>query len=319
MKRISFSSDNLPAELSDRARFKLWHEIHNANIGSLDYTAAEDWPFYARVEAIAVGQIALGSMACSIQRAERGTTNIAENDVGGHNLFVNAGARPIGGTQGGREFVLDPGEAVLMSNTEPLQFYGGGDNAWMSIVLPDRTLSKAFPHPDNYTSRRVGADNEALSLLKRYRCFLRDGAPEMSPGLLAHAEDTIVDLVALTLGMKGPESNTADLPGLRGARLVSITESIRQRFREPDISAQLIAKAFGLSARYVHDLLQETGLGFGERVMELRLQETCAMLTSANHRHLRISEVALLCGFSDISHFNRCFRRRFGCTPTAAR
>ena len=33
----------------------------------------------------------------------------------------------------------------------------------------------------------------------------------------------------------------------------------------------------------------------------------------------RISDIAFACGFNDLSYFNRCFRRRFGLTPTAAR
>lgn len=36
-------------------------------------------------------------------------------------------------------------------------------------------------------------------------------------------------------------------------------------------------------------------------------------------RERRISDVAVDCGFNDLSYFNRCFRRRFGLTPTAAR
>jgi len=37
------------------------------------------------------------------------------------------------------------------------------------------------------------------------------------------------------------------------------------------------------------------------------------------HREGRISDIAFECGFNDLSYFNRCFRRRFGLTPTAAR
>jgi AraC-like DNA-binding protein len=37
------------------------------------------------------------------------------------------------------------------------------------------------------------------------------------------------------------------------------------------------------------------------------------------HREGRISDIAFACGFNDLSYFNRCFRRRFGLTPTAAR
>jgi AraC-like DNA-binding protein len=38
-----------------------------------------------------------------------------------------------------------------------------------------------------------------------------------------------------------------------------------------------------------------------------------------SHRGGRISDIAFECGFNDLSYFNRCFRRRFGLTPTAAR
>jgi AraC-like DNA-binding protein len=33
----------------------------------------------------------------------------------------------------------------------------------------------------------------------------------------------------------------------------------------------------------------------------------------------RISDIAFGCGFNDLSYFNRCFRRRYGLTPTSAR
>ena len=33
----------------------------------------------------------------------------------------------------------------------------------------------------------------------------------------------------------------------------------------------------------------------------------------------KLLDVAFACGFNDLSYFNRCFRRRFGLTPTAAR
>ncbi|WP_281408428.1 helix-turn-helix transcriptional regulator [Mesorhizobium sp. B3-2-1] len=83
------------------------------------------------------------------------------------------------------------------------------------------------------------------------------------------------------------------------------------------MSAQSVAQQLGLSVRYVHDLLQETGMSFSERVLELRLQS--AHRLSHKHSDMRVSDIALTSGFSDVSYFNRCFRRRFGYTPTSAR
>ena len=73
----------------------------------------------------------------------------------------------------------------------------------------------------------------------------------------------------------------------------------------------------GNLARYVHRLLETSGASFSERVNELRLQQAFMLLTEEPPR--RISDVALQVGFSDISHFNRLFRSRFGDTPRGVR
>jgi AraC-like DNA-binding protein len=49
----------------------------------------------------------------------------------------------------------------------------------------------------------------------------------------------------------------------------------------------------------------------------LRLRRAAELLPRQGGR--RISEIAFECGFNDLSYFNRCFRRRFGLTPSAAR
>ena len=43
------------------------------------------------------------------------------------------------------------------------------------------------------------------------------------------------------------------------------------------------------------------------------------MLASRQNDHLKISDIAGRSGFNDISHFNHCFRRRFGASPTEYR
>ena len=71
-----------------------------------------------------------------------------------------------------------------------------------------------------------------------------------------------------------------------------------------------------LSERYVNELLFEAGASFTTRLNELRLRKAAELL---QHAQRRISDVAFECGFNDLSYFNRCFRHRFGLTPSAAR
>ncbi|WP_287222904.1 helix-turn-helix domain-containing protein [Mesorhizobium sp.] len=54
-------------------------------------------------------------------------------------------------------------------------------------------------------------------------------------------------------------------------------------------------------------------------MLELRLHRAHKTLSQRGNDGMRVSEIAMASGFSDVSYFNRCFRRRFGYTPTSAR
>jgi len=65
--------------------------------------------------------------------------------------------------------------------------------------------------------------------------------------------------------------------------------------------------------------METTGSTFSERLNELRLERAFALLTDARYWKKQIAEIALRSGFSDVSYFNRLFRKRFGETPRSVR
>jgi len=155
----------------------------------------------------------------------------------------------------------------------------------------------------------------ALSLAMDYSDILikHPGAVDEA-GMAAAAH--LLDLAALGLGARGDLAITAQRGGLRAVRLKAVLMILENRFVEPAFSAQKLAAAAGLSERYVNELLYEAGAGFSARLIELRLRKAADLLARGERR---ISDIAFECGFNDLSYFNRCFRRRFGLTPTAAR
>ena len=54
-------------------------------------------------------------------------------------------------------------------------------------------------------------------------------------------------------------------------------------------------------------------------MLELRLQRARAMVMDPRNDRLKVGEIASLCGFNEVPYFNRCFRRRFGASPTRYR
>ena len=158
----------------------------------------------------------------------------------------------------------------------------------------------------------------ALQHLRRYLDVLAASEGiEGDPQLIAHVERTLTDLVALTLGAGRDE--IACMRGLRAARLHEVIAEIHTGFADPAFSPQSLAGKVGVTTRYIQDLLHETGASFTDRVLELRLQRARTMLADPRHDRLKVGEIAAACGFNEIPHFNRCFRRRFGATPTQVR
>jgi AraC-like DNA-binding protein len=314
-----FSSADLPEHLGDRDRFSLWQDIHVAKIWSVEYSISEKLPFEAAIEATAVGSLVLGQMAGTIKHATRKTSNIADDGNDGYLLLINRADTVLTGAQAGREYSVGRGEAALVTAAEALKMTGADRNLWTNVVVPRAILTQAFPQIDDRLALKIGVENEALDLLKRYCQLLESGRPLASPDLITHATETIVDLIGLVTGAKGDDAELAGLRGLRAARLQAVLAKIADNFANPGISAQGVAKELGLSARYVQDLLQETGISFSERVLEMRLQKAHRMLSQRHNDEMRVSEIALISGFSDVSYFNRCFRRRFGYTPSSAR
>jgi AraC-like DNA-binding protein len=161
--------------------------------------------------------------------------------------------------------------------------------------------------------------NEALRLLAYYADGLLDDESWADPAVLAQVGQNLLDLAVLAIGTDRDSEEAARLGGLRAARLAAVLRRIRADYADPEISPATVAARIGISTRYLHALLQETGSSFAERVLELRLAKAFGLLCGKCGAVRKVSDAAYAAGFSDLSHFNRVFRGKYGLTPTAAR
>jgi AraC-like DNA-binding protein len=107
--------------------------------------------------------------------------------------------------------------------------------------------------------------------------------------------------------------------GVRAARLQAIKADISSRLNDGDVSVAALAARHGVTSRYVHKLFETEGATFSEYVLARRLELAHRLLTDPRLESRSITSIALDAGFSDLSHFNRTFRRRYDATPTGAR
>ena len=79
------------------------------------------------------------------------------------------------------------------------------------------------------------------------------------------------------------------------------------------------AARHGVTPRYVHKLFEDEGVTYTQFVLQHRLDRAFRMLRDPRCAVRRISEIAYGVGFSDLSYFNRAFRRRYDATPSEIR
>src|SRR3954471_21619188 len=310
------STDMLPQGLSERQRFIAFAELfeHFSNTGELD--PADDVPFRAAMNSIHVGTTMLGRCDGTFTTVRRERRQVLATNDDRYCLARNTGACESRVTHRGREFVMRPGSMVLLKLDEPFFAADGmNEKRFTNVHLPMATLKALVSGVDDLVGREL-APGGALSLAMDYSDLLLRHPGAVDEAGLAIASH-LMDLAALGLGARGDVAGAARRGGVRAVRLKAVLMILQKRFTEPDFSAQKLAAAAGLSERYVNELLYEAGASFTLRLLELRLRKAADLLTHAGER--RISDIAFDCGFNDLSYFNRCSRRRFGLTPTAAR
>lgn len=98
-----------------------------------------------------------------------------------------------------------------------------------------------------------------------------------------------------------------------------IQETCRRIREEYDTPLRLhaLATEFGICPEHLSRTFhQSTGMRFAEYLAETRIGAACdALITTP----APISQIALQCGFSTLSRFNRCFRKHRATTPRAWR
>jgi AraC-like DNA-binding protein len=220
-------------------------------------------------------------------------------------------------SQRGHEVVMNAGEAVLMSCAEPAAFRRSHGRA-IGLRIPRSMFNHISPVIEDLAGLRIPRNNEALRLLQRYVAGIGE-EPAMSLTLGQVISTHIRDLLTLAIESTGEAAMRAAGRGLKAARLREIKSYITTNLHIEDLSIGVVAGAHALSDRYVQRLFEAEGTTFTNLVVQQRLARAYRLLLNPLHIERRINGIALDCGFTDVSHFNRMFKRIYGFSPSDVR
>lgn len=252
--------------------------------------------------------IVQGTPSSFIRRPEQAR----DGNDGLYMIIVRAGQFRV--VQQGETHELPPGAAAIFDNRCENEFHSLDDGETWSISLPREALRHLVRDIDKPVERQIPTANPALRLLTSYLLFSLDEVAE--PEL---AGVHVADLVASAIGARPDAQPLIEERSARGARLRAALDLIAQQVGNADLDPARIADKLGISVSYLHRLLQDSGKTFSEQVLDRRIERALRLLRDPRLANRKISEIAMDCGFADLSYFNRSFRRRFGDTPSAVR
>jgi len=165
----------------------------------------------------------------------------------------------------------------------------------------------------------IASELEPMRYLIGYLRHLVAQQSLTDPALARMAAVHLRDLFALVLGANRDAAVLAERRGLRAARLQAIKRYIHDNLDDGGLAVGVAAARHRVTPRYVQMLFEGEGTTFSEFVLNQRLARVHRMLCDSRHAGSTVSAIALEAGFGDVSYFNRCFRRRYGASPTDVR
>lgn len=135
--------------------------------------------------------------------------------------------------------------------------------------------------------------------------------PEQSIGIGRH----LVDIITLAANQT-QEQFEASASGVRAALTAAVEREIEVHYLDLELSPASVAASLRITPRYLHKLLEPSGVSFSERVMQRRLQHAQTLLAAPAAARPGILSVALDSGFRNAEHFSQRFRAAFGITPS---
>lgn len=216
--------------------------------------------------------------------------------------------------QYGREARLTPGDFVLCSSSEPYQLHFPEYYQQAVLCIPQPLLRSMFHASDDYLGIKMDKEVPIHGILSQFVNSLVQRMDRLEPSMVKRLEANIMDLLITSL--QAEKNSCQPLPINAAAKhLQQIKQFISLNLNDRRLSPEYIANAERISKRYLHKLFANEEVSVSRYIQFLRLEECERALANPALAHLSTTEIALDCGFGDISHFHRCFKARYKITP----
>jgi AraC family transcriptional regulator, positive regulator of tynA and feaB len=294
-------------------RDEFWTDIVSRHVTPIQIEPTGSSALRGEIHAIPVGAAAIAQVSGQGMRALHTRAHVARGAAHLHAACVHLhGETRI--ERHGTITALQPGDIFITDSREEFT---------LDLGRPWRHLVIALP-TDWLDTRRAGRKKIAGAVI-RNSPLARLWAGHLSA---AFAQGGCISQAAATMFVRHSVELLVELLDETDAEHLSQTDAWRRavylhacqliafRYAEAGLNPEHIARAIGISSRTLMRIFAANKETIMQRVLDERIRQAAKLLTAPVAANRSVTEIALICGFNDVSHFGRSFAARMHATPT---
>jgi AraC family transcriptional activator of tynA and feaB len=214
--------------------------------------------------------------------------------------------------QFGRSADTPAGSMLLLDSRNPYLFKRQAPGRSLYVSIPGGLLRSALTAPEDYCAIPVDLREGLSATFNDFLLSVCREADSLDQDDEEMLSTRIIDFLA-TVYRKHQGGRFAGTS--RKQPFERAVQFIEAHLSDPDLNAQRVARAIGVSSSHLHGLARAQGKTIGQIILSMRLERCRDALTDPSSAQTQVFQIALNWGFNDAAHFSRTFRQRFGVSP----
>jgi AraC-like DNA-binding protein len=305
------------ASIPPRQKFEAWRHVITQQFLPLRPEPVRRARFWGEVQGGSLDSMAFARVRASGQVVHRAGREISQSAPDA--LFVNvhvSGSSALECDLGAHRMAT--GDLFFVDGRRPFRLHCEAPMHHVVVAIPMDRLRTSLRRPELAAGAVIRRGRGVSALLSDYLVSIAGEYDELHASAASSAAGHLATLVALVLNQCHGE---VPLPrdAVRAALYSRASQIIEQELGDSSLSPGRIAKRLHVSVRFLHGLFTERGTSTMRHVYDRRVRRAAAMLDSTEYSHRSITDIAMSCGFSDLTHFGRVFSRTYHASPRAFR
>ncbi|MFI9202790.1 helix-turn-helix domain-containing protein [Streptomyces sp. NPDC053048] len=303
-------------------RLATWqHGVEHALAAAVRVGARQEHGFDGVLDECRLGYLRVLSLEADPVRLSRTPRLVAHDPADGVAVALQlAGTAAL--TQDGRSTALLPGQLAVLDLRRPFSLEQKERFRQRFFRLPGPVLNVPAARLRTVTGRALAPGEETAALPAPFLDRLADRAAHIAPDVGDLLAGNVADLLAALVDAyaeRAAYAQGADVcPGTARDHLLPVVRAyIERHLGDPGLTPESIARAHGISVRYLHRLFEGEEATVGRLIQRRRVEECGKELArpAPGQAGPAISAVAVRWGFPSPAHFSRVFKTVYGRSP----